>query len=88
MRYIEVMDIYTLCGWIGMAIIVVTYYFVTSGKWGPHTKIDEVMNITGSVLVGINVYHTATWPAFTLQIIWIFVAMLSLSGKMKTSPTK
>ena len=78
------MDIFSLCGWIGMTLIVVTYYFVTTGKWGPHTKIDEVMNIVGSVLVGASVYHTGAWPAFTLQVVWIVVALWSLSGKMKT----
>ena len=75
------MDIFSLSGWIGMAMIVVTYYFVTTGKWGPHTKIDEVMNIIGSILVGVNVYHAGAWPAFALQVIWAAVALWSLAQK-------
>lgn len=82
------MDIFSICGWIGMVLIVVTYYFVTTGKWGPHTKIDEILNIVGSLLVGASVYHTGAWAAFTLQVVWILVALLSLSGKLITNTTK
>lgn len=64
-----------------MALIVMAYYFTTTGKWGPHTKIDEVTNIIGSILVGVNVYHTGAWPAFTLQVIWATVALWSLAKK-------
>lgn len=77
------MDIFSICGWIGMTLIVVTYYFVTTGKWGPHTKIDEVMNIIGSILVGISVYHSGAWPAFTLQVVWAAVAIWSLTKKLQ-----
>lgn len=73
--------LYQAAGWVGMVLIVVTYYFVTTGRWGTHTKIDEVLNIIGSILVGISVYHTKSWPVFTLQVIWAVVAIVSLINK-------
>lgn len=68
-----------------MALIVMTYYFTTTGKWGPHTKRDEVCNIIGSILVGVSVYHIGAWPAFTLQVVWAAVALWSLTQKVKTA---
>lgn len=77
------MDIFLISGWIGMILIVVSYYFVTVGRWGTHTKIDKVLNIIGSILVGINVYHNGAWPAFTLQVVWATVALFALAKKEK-----
>ena len=68
-------------GWVGMALIVVTYYFVTKGRWGTHTRIDEMCNIAGSILIGISVYHTKSWSVFALQVIWAIVAIASLLRK-------
>ena len=72
---------YQAAGWIGMVLIVVTYYFVTTGRWGTRTKIDEVLNILGSILIGISVFHTKSWPAFTLEVVWALVAIVSLIKK-------
>ena len=74
---------YQAAGWIGMVLIVVTYYFVTTGRWGTHTKIDEVLNIAGAILIGVSVYHTRSWPVLALQVIWAVVAIVSLLKKKK-----
>ncbi len=72
---------YQAIGWVGMTFIVISYCFVTTGRWGTHTKIDEVFNIIGSIMVGINVFHFEAWPAFTLQVVWAVVAIGSLTKK-------
>lgn len=77
------MNFYDLCGWLGIVFVVTSYYFVTVGRWGTHTKIDEVFNIIASILVGVNVYHSSVWPAFTLQIVWASIAAMSLIRKIK-----
>lgn len=74
---------YQAVGWIGMAIIVMTYYYVTTGVWGVHTRKDELFNIIGSTLVGINVYHAHAWPAFTLQVVWVAIALISIAKFQK-----
>ena len=76
---------YQIAGWIGMVLIVTTYYFVTTGRWGTHTKIDELLNILGSILVGVSVFHAKSWPAFTLQVVWALVAIVSLIRKPRDS---
>lgn len=68
-------------GWIGMIVVLTTYYFVTIGRWGPRTRIDEAMNIVGSFLIGANVYHYGAWPAFTLNVAWGTIALWNLSRK-------
>jgi uncharacterized membrane protein len=72
-------------GWIGMAIILTTYYQVTVGRWGTRTKIDEVANLVGSVLIAVNVYHYGAWPAFALNVAWGAIALLNLAKKRNPS---
>lgn len=72
-----------LIGWIGMALIVSAFFLVAHGKIDPKSRHYQVMNIAGSIGIGIDVYTDQSWPALTLQIVWILIAFSAILSVKK-----
>ena len=73
-------------GWIGMALIVSAFFLVSHGKIDPKGRRYQLMNIAGSLGIGIDVYFDRSWPALTLQAVWILVAFSALFGPKTRRP--
>ena len=67
-----------ICGWAGMLVIVWAYYMVSVQKWAPTAKVFQLLNLVGSIGVGVNVFYQKAWPALALEIIWAGIAVRSL----------
>lgn len=72
------MDIYSILGWAGTALIVGAYFLNSTKRIESTSVIYQAMNLGGAIGVGLNVFHQAAWPALTLQIIWGIIALSSL----------
>ena len=78
------MEIYTqVIGWIGMLLVVSAYFLVSSNKIQATSKSYHLLNFFGAVGVGVNVFYEHAWPAFILQIVWIFITIFTLTKKKK-----
>lgn len=65
-------------GWFGTACVLAAYAANALGFLGSQEKLYTALNLVGAVALGINVYVQAAWPAFALQVVWGFVALVSL----------
>ncbi len=66
-------------GWVGTFLIVFAYFLlVVLKKIDENSRVYQVMNLLGAIGVGINVFHYQVWSAFTLQLIWGIIAIVSL----------
>ena len=67
-------------GWIGMAFFVVGYYLVSSGRLSGRSSIYQLLNIVAAVLVGINAGYYRAYPSCAINIIWLVIGVLTVSG--------
>jgi len=67
-----------IIGWIGTFLIVLAYFLVSNKKVAPESKWYQFLNLFGAIFVGVNVFYQQAWPAFTLQIVWGIIAIISL----------
>ena len=73
------MEIFSqIIGWIGMILIVLAYFLVSTGKINSSNRNYQFLNLFGAIFVGINVFYQSAWPAFTLQVVWVMIAIFSL----------
>jgi hypothetical protein len=67
-----------ICGWVGMALVIGAYYQVSAKKLDPAGRTYQLLNIIGSVGVGVNVFHQQAWPAVALQVVWGAIGIAAL----------
>lgn len=68
---------YTICGWIGMILILLAYMLLSTNKI-QNGKLYQAINLAGSTLMAIGVFPTKAWFSFLLQVIWGIIAIISL----------
>lgn len=79
---------YSLCsivGWIGMAMVLLAYYLVTTQKVSGKNRAYQLLNLGGAIGIGANVWHQQAWPAVVLQVIWGLIAIISLFTRRRKS---
>lgn len=67
-------------GWIGVALYVTAYYFVSTGRLSGQSRAYQVMNIIAAAAVGGNAAWRATWPATGVNVLWFGIGVLTLFG--------
>ena len=65
-------------GWAGMITFLLAYYGISSGRLKPDGVLYQWMNLLGSIAVSISVFIKHAWPAFTLEVIWGGIALVTL----------
>ncbi len=70
-----------ILGWAGTALIVLAYYLISNNKLDASSPAYHILNIVGSIALGINVFIQKAWPAVALEVIWAGIAMAALINK-------
>ena len=65
-------------GWIGMILILVAFYLTSNEKIKPKSEINQLMNLIGTTLTGINTFYIHAWAIFILQAAWWLVSIKTL----------
>ena len=64
-----------LYGWTGSAALI-TAYGLTSIEYDKKIGID-ILNLYGSLSIGIMCYRSKVWQAMTLEVAWFGIAVYS-----------
>lgn len=65
-------------GWTGTVLIVLAYYLVSNQKLDPVGRTYQLLNLVGSVGVGVTVFYQKAWPAVALEVVWSIIAIIAL----------
>lgn len=69
--------LFDICGWIGMILVLVAYMLLSTNKIN-NGLMYQVMNLLAGIFMAIGLFPKNAWFSFTLQIIWSFVAVVSI----------
>ncbi|HEV7139001.1 MAG TPA: hypothetical protein VGN43_20370 [Steroidobacteraceae bacterium] len=68
-----------IVGWIGAAVLLAAYGFVSYGLLDARSRIYQTLNLVAGLLLGANsVWHRA-WPSAAVNIIWSLIAVGALA---------
>ncbi len=65
-------------GWLGTILILVAYYMVSNKKLAADSRAYQILNLVGSIGVGVNVFYQHAWPAVMLEVVWGLIAIVAL----------
>ena len=70
------MLIITISGWIGMALILISYLLITTRQLSPTSILYQIINIVGATGVVLDSVMSGAWPSAVFFIIWGCMAII------------
>jgi uncharacterized membrane protein YcaP (DUF421 family) len=72
------MLIITIGGWIGMALILISYLLITTKQISPSSFIYQIINFIGAAGIVLDSVINGAWPSAVFFVIWGCMALISL----------
>ena len=77
-KYMGILNLPTIAGWIGMIFILVAYYLVSTKKVTGESRFYQLLNFFGAIGIIWNTFTQQAWPAMSLNIVWALIAVKTL----------
>ncbi|MGA3150367.1 MAG: hypothetical protein ABSD10_01965 [Candidatus Saccharimonadales bacterium] len=71
---------YTFIGIIGAILVLFGFYRISIGKWTGKSRLYELDNLVGAVMITIYQLHFRVYVTVILNIIWAIVALHGLTS--------
>lgn len=72
------MLIITIYGWIGTALILISYLLITTKQLSPTSAIYQIINLVGAVGIILDSIMNGAWPSAVFFLIWGCMAAVML----------
>ena len=75
-----------VAGWSGALLLLFAYYLVSMKKVAGSSIWYQLLNIVGSILVGANSLYYRALPSFSMNVIWIVIALAAIARSSRDGP--
>lgn len=65
-------------GWAGTVCILVAFFLLTHKTVHSHSLAYLGLNLIGGVLLAVDTFADASFPAFSLNMVWVLIALYGL----------
>jgi len=65
-------------GWLGAACVLFAYSLVSAGRVHGRSRLYQVPNAIGSVLLTVNTYFYHAYPSSLVNVLWLGIAVYAL----------
>lgn len=76
---------YNLLGHIGVALVVLAYWMLQSGRWEPGLKRYSATNAVGAGLILVSLIYEFNLPAFLIEAFWLLISVYGLLRQRHTA---
>jgi len=77
------MTIFDLIGLTGVAVILVTYFFLQTGKLKAEQTIYSALNFTGALLIFLSLVVDWNIAAVTIEVAWMVISLFGIFKSLK-----
>lgn len=81
-----IFDLYSIIGWVGMILIILAYFLLSTKKLKSKSIIYHLLNLLGGAGIIVSAFTTQSWPAMILNIIWMIIAVFSIYKIINVKP--
>lgn len=81
-----IFDIYSILGWIGMALLILAYFLLSTKRLKFNFVIYHLLNLFGAAGIVIGAFATKSWLAMILSIIWAVIALFFIYKILNVKP--
>ncbi len=80
--------IYEVIGTAGACLLLLAYLLVSTGRLALDNLLGQVLNLGGSLMLGVNaIVHGAVPPAM-LNLIWAIIAIVAMCRRRPVAPAR
>jgi len=76
-----IFDVYSIIGWIGMAIMILDYFLLSIKKLKSNSIQYNLLNIVGGLGLMVSSFYTKLWPVVALNVFWVAIAAFAIYKK-------
>ena len=87
MGMLETRVIIDVGGWLGAVLVLVAYLLVSMGKTTGLSIRYQAANFVGSILVGVNALYYWALPSFSINVVWMGIALIAMFKVRSRSPS-
>ena len=72
-------------GWLGAVCVLTAYFLVSAGRVHGRSRLYQVPNAIGSVLLMVNTYFYHAYPSSFVNVLWLGIALYALRKRETTA---
>jgi hypothetical protein len=72
-----------IIGWLGMLLILIAYYLISSRRLEAKSVLYQLLNLGGAVGIVINAFYHKAFPSLALNTIWALIAFWAIVSVKK-----
>ena len=72
-----------IVGTIGACLLLLAYMLVSSGRIGLSDRSGQLLNLGGSVMLGVNAVAHGAIPPAMLNLVWALIAIAAMIRRRK-----
>jgi hypothetical protein len=70
-----------------MVLLILAYFLLSIKKLKSNFVLYHLLNLLGATGIVISTLETKSWPAMTLNIIWVVIAIFSIYKILSIKPS-
>lgn len=74
-----------LVGYVGVALIVGSYFLLQTERWRSQSMRYAAANATGSALIIVSLIYQFNWPAFVIECFWLAISLYGMTRYLGTA---
>lgn len=76
-----------IVGWSAAGVLLGAYALLSRGRLSGQGSSFQVLNVVGSLLVGINSFVHEAWPSVSVNAVWLVIGIVTLAaGQRRARP--
>ena len=76
-----------IVGWVGAVALLMAYTFISTRRMEGDSASYQLLNLGGSAFLMVNSFFYGAYPSSIVNIVWISIAVFTLSRKKFKSRT-
>ena len=74
-----------MIGWVGAALLLTAYVLVSTERWRGRSFRFQLSNALGSACLIANTIYYEAYPSAVVNIVWVVIAICTLTGTRRIS---
>ena len=83
---IQIFEVYSIVGWVGVIFIIVAYIFFSQKKLRIDYVLYHLLNFLGAAGLIVSTFATVSWPALALSLIFAAISIAYIIKILGTKP--
>lgn len=72
-------------GMVGVVLILIGYFFISTGRWSSDNLPFQWLNFIGAWLILFSLYFHRNWSSVVIEVAWIIISMVGIYRLLRSS---